>query len=496
MTPTALELQLMVKIKGDNCKSDRILRSSTLKIIKRSSNLKNSKMPINTSSLAIGAAASTQSISQSRRSLVSQPSITSVNQTPITGFGMYRGLPVCLASSYNSAGFQPPYISRPPPSLNYPPSFSTVLASGTGSTPFSTASMPALNLNTPNLGVCGSCSCSFSNPVERIACVSCPLKFHASQMCVGLPIEIVNNIIQYRISGLSYNCTLCRMKPSSDGSSDSQLISAFGQLFESVKGITSVVQNLSVQVSSLVSDFNSKPANTNSLPNSSSSGSASLDNRSVIRQEVREQQERSKRKFSIIVRGIEASNADDFSSKFKILSQSLIGSDALLSNIYCIDVSKHLYRANILNSDIRTRLLDNAKNLRNTGYNNVYVNRDLTYIQRQELRERRARQLVPVSSAVTISASAPSINSIPIMTSTITPSTHVMPSVSTVPSAVSSAVTISASAPSINSIPIMISTITPSTHVMPSVSTVPSSSTTSIPTSSISTSTSGDFLGF
>ena len=97
-------------------------------------------------------------------------------------------------------------------------------------------------------------------------------------------------------------------------------------------------------------------------------------------------------------------------------------------------------------------------------YNNVYVNRDMTYIQRQELRERR-RQLIPVSTASSAAVSTVS-NSYPLVTSTVT-TTHVI--TPTIPTT------------SIATVP----------HTLPHFSTI------SVPTSTVPISTtSAPFLGF
>ena len=388
----------------------------------KSKSIKLAKMSISTTS-TVSSTLNINSSTMPPTGNFRQPLINTLRQ-PTGGLGIFRGLPVCVATSFNS-GYQLPFVFGPPPPVNTS-SRGAVLTTTSVSTPVVTSN---LNLT----GICGSCSSGFMLSSDRITCNSCPLNFHPSQMCVGLPPDVVNQLIQYKNAGLSYKCTSCRVKPSVGDNSITSLRSAVSQLFESVKGITSVVQNLSLQVSDVVQQLNNNKypiVSSNASNTFAALSSVDLNNRTLVRQQVKEYQERTKRKFSVIVRGLSASNSDDFSNKFNTISQSLIGCDSQLTNIYCIDASKNLYRANILNLDIRNRILDNAKNLRNiNAYNNVYVNRDLTYAQRQELRDRRSRAQNAISTAVT-NVNTNSNNSSPIFT-TVSHSSPIITSVHT-----------------------------------------------------------------
>ena len=96
---------------------------------------------------------------------------------------------------------------------------------------------------------------------------------------------------------------------------------------------------------------------------------------------------------SLIIRGIEGPSDNDFAGKFGEICLSLIGSRPEFNNIYCINRERKLYRITIMDRDKKIALLSNAKNLKNNDqFRNIYISRDLTYSQRQELRSMRAEE--------------------------------------------------------------------------------------------------------
>ena len=116
------------------------------------------------------------------------------------------------------------------------------------------------------------------------------------------------------------------------------------------------------------------------------------DYRTVIRQEMREMQERAKRRQSIIIKGLQAQSARQLAAKFGDLSHSFTGTRVELSEVVPIANHSDLYRAKILDDDHRRLVLDRAKTLRETEHANVFIRRDLTFAQRKDLRERRAQR--------------------------------------------------------------------------------------------------------
>ena len=69
-----------------------------------------------------------------------------------------------------------------------------------------------------------------------------------------------------------------------------------------------------------------------------------------------------------------------------------MGTRVELSDVVPITNHSDLYRAKILNEEHRRLVLDRAKRLKDTEHATVFIRRDLTYIRRKELRERRAQR--------------------------------------------------------------------------------------------------------
>ena len=80
---------------------------------------------------------------------------------------------------------------------------------------------------------------------------------------------------------------------------------------------------------------------------------------------------------------------DRVSVRFFEISNFLIGSGINLSDVFCIDRDKGLYRAKFASDEVRSNILNCAKRLKGSEYDGIYINRDLTYIQHQELFARR-----------------------------------------------------------------------------------------------------------
>jgi hypothetical protein len=114
--------------------------------------------------------------------------------------------------------------------------------------------------------------------------------------------------------------------------------------------------------------------------------------RAAIREEVREVEEQNKRKDSVIVRGLIASNAVEFREKFGDVSEVLTGSRIVLDDVYCISRDNKMYRCKILSVDGRKSILEKARELsQHQEFDTIFISRDLTFKQRKQLYERRMR---------------------------------------------------------------------------------------------------------
>ena len=111
--------------------------------------------------------------------------------------------------------------------------------------------------------------------------------------------------------------------------------------------------------------------------------------RNAIFTEVRELNERGKRKCSIIFRGFDRESVNDDCENFKNICQVLNVGIIELDDIVQIG-DRRLFLAKILNDEKRKELLLVAKKLKGLQeYEKVYIQKKLTFRQRHELYERR-----------------------------------------------------------------------------------------------------------
>lgn len=149
----------------------------------------------------------------------------------------------------------------------------------------------------------------------------------------------------------------------------------------------------STQVKSLHSD--AYPAVQTDLLNSGSgrsqhvaTGTVNNDYRFIVRTELREMEERRKRASSLVVRGLRVGTAREAAAKFSEIVHTLIGEHVTLTEVCRIRSDTDLYRGNVNDSRLRKLILDNSKYLRESENSHVFIRRDLTFQQREELRAR------------------------------------------------------------------------------------------------------------
>ena len=112
-------------------------------------------------------------------------------------------------------------------------------------------------------------------------------------------------------------------------------------------------------------------------------------------------EKRKKRRLAIIIVGLDVPVGGDLAGAFDPVARQLTGGPVPLSEVVCIDQAKKVYRAKVGSDAVKKKLLDNAPSLAQSNYRHIYVNRDLTYVQRQELKRRRQsrRSAQPTASA-------------------------------------------------------------------------------------------------
>ena len=249
-------------------------------------------------------------------------------------------------------------------------------------------------------GVQNCVSCSGDVGDSAIGCDRCERWVHNTVMCSGLPQHMIEAIAKYEGAGISFICTNCRLdrgnSPSGSQVPSNEIIV---QLFQQIKGICSTVKELVDQVKALTTAVPApQPAAPAPPPvpipsEIPGSQQPTPDYRSIVHEELKEMKERDKRRQSVIIKGLRATSSSDLMAKFEQLTEQTMGTKVVLSDVTSISGHPHIYRAKIVNDDLRKTVLDKAKTLRNTDYSSVYISRDLTYAQRTELFARRkARQ--------------------------------------------------------------------------------------------------------
>lgn len=211
-------------------------------------------------------------------------------------------------------------------------------------------------------------------------------------MCVGLPDQLIAAIQEYGGDAVAYKCTDCRA--SSDLGVDKD---AFKQLYQTVKTLCETVKSLSAQVGTLTKpspDLPSPPgagsdAGLGLAPLGVAGFAREERTRMLIREEIREMNERQKRVSSVIVRGIDAPDTQAFTRAFDSVANHLLGGPLEYHDLVIISREKRLYRLKVPDAQTRQRLLEGARSLKDSQFMGVYISRDLTYQQRQDLARRR-----------------------------------------------------------------------------------------------------------
>ena len=225
---------------------------------------------------------------------------------------------------------------------------------------------------------CGLCRSTVGN--DCVGCDRCLVWYHPK--CTGLGDQALQCIANEGGQGIAFICSSCRFsQPYSPDNLDrlNQPVSqeSVNQLFQMIKAVT-------ISVASLHESLKTQSEKC------SGSHQCNLDDNALYTKFF-EFEDRKRRKDSIIIRGIQAANTSQFSSMFEQVTEKIMGEKLAPENPHCIDQNKFIFRAVISNRENRIRVLQNAKKLKNdTQFSNVYINRDLTYQQRKEARDRRA----------------------------------------------------------------------------------------------------------
>lgn len=239
-------------------------------------------------------------------------------------------------------------------------------------------------------------TCKFpvlDNEEGGIACDECKQWCHGSQVCTGLPKDFVKEVLKHQGKGVKYVCTKCRLQTpaaTKGGTMDqAELVSlrdCMNQMFNTIAGLSNMVRTIDMRLSDKSND---------NFPSAGIVDESTV--RALIREETRELQERDKRKNSIIIRGL--LYGEDFQDRFNTIVSFLYpGSSAPITLKDVVPISPSLVRAKISSLGVKQDLLSRSSKLSKSPFSNVYISRDLTYLQREELRKRRAARQVAAAS--------------------------------------------------------------------------------------------------
>ena len=259
---------------------------------------------------------------------------------------------------------------------------------------------------------CGTCAKDVGD--EAIGCDECETWVHNSEMCSGLTQDMLDAISRYQGSGIKFVCMKCRVSymsargNSPTSSTEPHMAELVQQLFQQIKGISNVVQELVAQVKVLSSHPKPQPPESTSPSGFQASQApsyaaalnsvAGLPNpnppadeyRTLVREELRELEEQRKRRNSLVVRGLKANSAQEAVTQFEKVAEHLIQQKVILVDVVRIPSETDLYRGKVLDDSVRKLILEKAKSLKDSAqFGTVFIRRDLTYNQRKELRSRR-----------------------------------------------------------------------------------------------------------
>ena len=252
--------------------------------------------------------------------------------------------------------------------------------------------------------LCGTCNLDVGE--DPIGCDDCQTWVHGTEMCSGLPQDVLDAILKHGGHRIKFSCMKCRLgnpqgKGKRSSGADKEMKETLQQLFRQFRGMCAVLTDLSCLVKALTQGTGAVPQPTapaqQSAPPTPSLPTAP--DRTLIRDELREMREREKRRNSIIVKGLTATGPNDAATKFSELSETQFRTKVDLAEITQIPGQSRMFRAKILSDEQRKLVLDNAKNLKGSAFSSVYITRDLTRSQRTELYEKRKARRSQSSSS-------------------------------------------------------------------------------------------------
>ena len=202
--------------------------------------------------------------------------------------------------------------------------------------------------------------------------------------CVRVDEKVISCLLRVKSGALHDLC--CRCRVSISGKSNFPA----GQSDSALEQLLNVAGTLSGRVRKLMSKIDKIRESLGSTVDMHRQAGSSSTSRKVMRIELRELYEQKRRQCSVILRGFNAVNQNDVKRKFVDICVLLSVDQINLSGLTRIGETD-LFMAKIMDKEQRSLLLIRVKNLKNSeAYISVYIQRDLTYKQRQEMMVRRS----------------------------------------------------------------------------------------------------------
>ena len=229
---------------------------------------------------------------------------------------------------------------------------------------------------------------------RSVSCRGCKGSFHPDSLCLGVGGEVVSVLLESYNGSVAYYCCDCRLGDDELDDNRHAFRSVIDQLAKTVGELAREIKLLkqSEGRNTLSSESRAVNASSNNLeprisPLDLNSGSYQVD--PDIMEHIREFKEREKRVDSIVLRGLGNVHLDEVRTKFSHICRLLRLEPITLTNLQRVG-STSVYRGRISDGDKRRELLLNAHKLRHTAeFSHVFVNRDLTLVQRREIVSRR-----------------------------------------------------------------------------------------------------------
>ena len=233
----------------------------------------------------------------------------------------------------------------------------------------------------PGRNACDLCQRMLGESV--VICHVCTRRFHAVKSCLGVEDETIEVLMRENNGAIKYVCCTCRNEdPGSvedsvgNNKAIPQILSIIGRL---VNNVSQLSESASAPKSHIPADISPGLQHTPSM------------NGNSVMSHIRELHEREKRKSSIVLRGFGDRNAEGTRALFREICNFLGVGEIEINNL--VRINPTIYRAKISLDEDRLRLLSSTYKLKNsTEYRNIFIQKDLTFQQRNEvIRKRRQR---------------------------------------------------------------------------------------------------------